>query len=299
MSVQSPALFNKPTCHWYSPPKIPSRLRLRLLPYLKMRLAPSLTWPSSRAFGLGAGAVALTPLLDWSSSRWKVLGVFIGPSNLEEINWRPRIDALDHVLKSWRSRSLSFCGKALVINALVLSRVWYAASLIHMPAWVCKELSSLAFSFFWSGRREFLSRSAVTQSPVFGFSAVVVRLKLDALLSQWVKRFVSSPSGWCASLSFCFVSRFGVCPLDVFSRPFSFDPRALPPFYQSLLPAWQSLRGSLSHSYETLVNGLSTPLVSSPVLNMSTNLCYSYLLSENRVLLHCMEKFNTIYENLD
>ena len=85
---------------------------------------------------------------DWSSTKLKILGVFLGMGNLEEDNWRRRIDAVDHVLKSWRSRVLSFCGKALVINALALSRVWYVASLIHMPSWVLKELSSLAFSFF-------------------------------------------------------------------------------------------------------------------------------------------------------
>ncbi|XP_022796234.1 uncharacterized protein LOC111334683, partial [Stylophora pistillata] len=81
--------------------------------------------------------------------------------------------------------------------------------------------------------------------------------------------------------------------------PFSFDPKALPPFYQSLLLAWRSLNGSFSHWYQTLVYGSSTPLGCAPVLNMSTSLCYRYLLSENMVPLHCVEKFNTIYGNLD
>ena len=44
--------------------------------------------------------------------------MFIGAGDLDVDNWRPRIDAVDHVLKSWRSPSLSFRGKALVINAL-------------------------------------------------------------------------------------------------------------------------------------------------------------------------------------
>jgi len=42
--------------------------------------------------------------LDWTSTKIKLLGVFIGPGNLEEDNWRPRIDVVDRVLKSWRSR---------------------------------------------------------------------------------------------------------------------------------------------------------------------------------------------------
>ena len=90
--------------------------------------------------------------LDWNSTKLKVLGVFIGVGNLELDNWRSRITAIDNVLKSWQSRSLSFRGKSLVINALALSRIWYVASLIFMPPWVQRELSILVFSFFWSGK---------------------------------------------------------------------------------------------------------------------------------------------------
>ena len=110
-------------------------------------------------------------------------------------------------LKSWCSRSLSFRSKALVINALALARVWYVASLVHIPAWVRKELCCLVFSFFWSGKRELVARTAVTQSPLFGgFSVVDVSFKVWALLGQWVRRFVSSPSYWCTMLPFYWVT---------------------------------------------------------------------------------------------
>ena len=91
--------------------------------------------------------------------------------------------AVDNVLKSWRARSLSFRGKSLVINALALSRIWYVASLIHMPPWVLRELSSLVFSFFWSGKRDLVSRPVVIQPSVLGgFSVVDVSLKCGLCL---------------------------------------------------------------------------------------------------------------------
>ena len=86
--------------------------------------------------------------ISWSSIKVKVLGVFLGPGNLEEENWRPRITAVENALNSWRQRSLSYRGRALVINALALSRVWYVASLIHVPRWVIAELNTLIFKFF-------------------------------------------------------------------------------------------------------------------------------------------------------
>ena len=87
-----------------------------------------------------------TPVpIDWSCSIIKVLGVFIGFGDLDSANWRPRLDAVSDCLQSWRSRHLSLGGKALVLNALALSRIWYVASLVHMPVWVLRELNSLIF----------------------------------------------------------------------------------------------------------------------------------------------------------
>ena len=86
--------------------------------------------------------------ISWTSVKIKVLGVFIGPDDLEEANWRSCITAVKNVLSSWRQRSLSLHGKALVINVLALARIWYVASLIHVPSTVIKEINSLAFKFF-------------------------------------------------------------------------------------------------------------------------------------------------------
>lgn len=44
----------------------------------------------------------------WNCVKIKVLGVFIGPGDLEEANWRPRINAVENCPSSWRLRSLSY-----------------------------------------------------------------------------------------------------------------------------------------------------------------------------------------------
>ena len=78
--------------------------------------------------------------IDWNSGMIKVLGVFIGFGDFDAANWHPRLDSVSKGLLSWSSRSLSLSGKALVANALVLSCIWYVASLVYMPNWVVKEL---------------------------------------------------------------------------------------------------------------------------------------------------------------
>ena len=74
--------------------------------------------------------------LQWSCAWVKALGVSNGPFSLEEENWRSRIPAVENCLKAWRLRRLSFRERAIVINALALSRIWYVASLIPMSDWV-------------------------------------------------------------------------------------------------------------------------------------------------------------------
>ena len=230
--------------------------------------------------------------LDWSSSKIKVLGVFIGVGNLDEANWRPRISAVENVLASWRQRQLTFRGRALVINALALSRVWYVASLVHMPAWVLKELNTLAFSFFWRGKRDLVSRSVVVQPTLFGgFSVVSVKFKVWSLVAQWIKRFASSPSSWSALMTYWFHSLFNASPVQVFSRPHDFDPGVLPRFYESLILAWRSLDGSFSAARSSLVMGSSSPHTLTPASGMTTKSCYLFLLSENLRPPHCVTKF--------
>ena len=252
----------------------------------------------SKGLWLGPWANRSDPpvALEWSSVKIKVLGVFLGPGNLDDDNWKPRIAAVENTLSSWRQRILSFQGRALVINALALSRVWYVASLIHMPPWVFGELLRLVFSFFWKGKKDLVARAVVVQAPsVGGFSVVDVKLKVQSLLVQWVRRFVTAQSSWSAFVHFWFHSVFNSSPVDVFSQPFAFSPRALPPFYQSLLLAWRAVDGSFSRSRAALVMASSDPHLFALVSSMTAKSAYLYLLSVNFVPPHCEEKFLPLY----
>ena len=228
----------------------------------------------SKGLWLGSWRGRLDPPvdLDWSSLKLKVLGVFIGAGDLVEENWRPRVDAVAKVLSSWRSRSLTFRGKALVINALALSRIWYVASLVDMPPRILHELCTLVFNFFWSGKKDLVSRTIVVQSPLFGgFSVVDVKLKVLSLLAQWVKRFASSCSGWVSFMSYWFDWCLSASAMDIFSAPSSFRFGDLPPSYKSLVLAWRELGGAFSVSRSSLVFGAADPLFCVPVSSMTTS----------------------------
>ena len=127
-----------------------------------------------------------------------------------------------------------------------------------------------------------MARSVVVQPCCSGgFSVVYIRLKVWSLIAQWVRRFSASPSSWVPFMSYWFHCAFNVSCFEVFSRPFCFNAKLLPPFYRSLLLAWRALDGAFSSSRSTLVIASSSPHHVSPVTNMSAKFCYLNLLFEN------------------
>lgn len=75
--------------------------------------------------GSWRGRSDLPVAIDWPCDMIKVLGIFIGFGDIDAANWNPRIDAVSKVLTSWKMRSLSYNGRAIVTNALTLSRICY------------------------------------------------------------------------------------------------------------------------------------------------------------------------------
>jgi len=69
--------------------------------------------------------------ISWNSVKIKSLGLYIGYGNLDEANWRPRIDAIERCLNSWRSRSLSR----------------FLAKLLSLKPWRFQESGTLPLSF--------------------------------------------------------------------------------------------------------------------------------------------------------
>ena len=114
------------------------------------------------------------------------------------------------------STEVILSGRAVVVNALALSRIWYVASLIPTPVWVLASLNRLIFPFFWGGKVDLVARDVVIQPPDFGgFSLVSVQVKVWALHVQWVGRFVRRFSAWMQFLFYYARVLYGSTPGDL------------------------------------------------------------------------------------
>ena len=167
-----------------------------------------------------------------------------------------------------------------------------------MPTSVLRELNQLVFKFFWSGKRDLVARRVVVQpASCGGFAVVDVELKVWALLLQWVRRLVVSPSTWVSLFSYWCICFWNASPVHVLSAPSHFGNLGrLPTFYAALLSAWKSAGGCYRGSRGVLAVG--SGLTVTPVSSLTTKSAYSLLLIDRSVIPHCGEVFSLFWTAL-
>ena len=109
------------------------------------------------------------------------------------------------------------------------------------------------FSIFWKGELDLVAQKVVCQpTSLGGFNVVSIELKACALWVQCLRRLVTKPASWVHLFYYYCWRRFGYSLLVVLSRASSLYLSLLPPFYNSVLPAWQKVNGGFSNRSETL-----------------------------------------------
>ena len=90
--------------------------------------------------------------------KMKILGVWFGVVSVDRDNWLPRVEKLEKSINMWKSRSLSFVGKALVINVVGLTKFYYLARVLMVPEWVLSRVNALIWPFLWGSKMETVAR---------------------------------------------------------------------------------------------------------------------------------------------
>ena len=93
--------------------------------------------------GRCTGLVPITCVTD----KLKILSVYFSNSALEIRNQEHRVCKLEKRLNLWKCRTLSLKGKAMIINTIGASGLWYTATVLPMPEWV-----------LWNGKTELVKR---------------------------------------------------------------------------------------------------------------------------------------------
>ena len=237
--------------------------------------------------------------LQWSSESLVCLGITIGHGDLSHANWDKRLDNFSKVIQSWRQRSLSYSGKALVLNALALSGLWYTASILPIPNWVLAFLKAKITSFFWSRRYARIYENTLMQPQSRGgFNLVSPKLKGKALHIIWVRRYVCHPSKWCAFFSYFVCNSFLDGPDSVLASPAFYPLDRLPSFYRSVLESWATIGGHCPAGQRDYVIPRPPSDQPLPVLALTTKLAYTILVDQASLPPPCITSFQPLYGSL-
>ena len=112
----------------------------------------------------------------------KILGIYAGISDLEDANWKVLINSISEQIKKNTERNLTLKGSAIILNANILSRMWYKATILGIPSCFIKQLQVLINSFMWKNKMHLIRRE-VLELPTSrgGVNLVNIPTKIDAL----------------------------------------------------------------------------------------------------------------------
>ena len=71
-------------------------------------------------------------------------------------NWITKIEQMQKLLDSWRTRNLTLQGRILIIKTLAISKLVYSSSLLPLPDGIVKSVNKLLFKFLWGNSGEML-----------------------------------------------------------------------------------------------------------------------------------------------
>ena len=140
--------------------------------------------------------------------KMKILGVIFGTVPTEVDNWQPKINKLEKALNLWKSRSLSFIGKGLIINVVGLSKFFYLARILIVPAWVLARVNRIIWHFLWGTRIETVSRkTCCLPLKMGGLGICSLDLKCRALRLACALTIINSPTDSSSFLCRYFIGR--------------------------------------------------------------------------------------------
>ena len=137
-------------------------------PYLKCQLQEferfaGVKYNRKKCFGLWLGKNRYNiekPLgFNWSSFDIKILGYIYG--NTDE-NWSNVKTKIQKSINKWNNLKLSLIGKKIVINQVLLSKIWYFAYVETPPKNVIQEIKRDIYNFLWSYKKIRINRITTT-----------------------------------------------------------------------------------------------------------------------------------------
>lgn len=84
----------------------------------------------------------------------KILGILMGKNDkkVRDEMWDHLVTEIERRLNFWKLRTLNLKGKVLILNVLMVSKLWYVLYVSELPLWTEKRLKKCFLDFLWEGK---------------------------------------------------------------------------------------------------------------------------------------------------
>ena len=196
-------------------------------------------------------SAAIATRIHWCDAEGiEILGIhfFTDYKRTQNYNWMLLIGHLTAQLQKLQARPLSLKGKVLILNSIVLSRLWYIASVLPIPTSEFRELERQIFDFLWSGKTSPLQRRTVylphaegglaLVHPLYKQNSLQLKLLNQVVLSDQHQTFTQLPRFWFGRRLAPVKHEWSFLASN--ALPHFVGPN-LPPYYRDLLDMFLSL----------------------------------------------------------
>ena len=118
----------------------------------------------------------------------QMLGVPIrnGPTAAKDI-WEPALKKIENAIVQWKKRNLTLIGKTIIVNSLLLSRLWYRGSIFKIPKKYRGRLKNMIKKFLFNDRPAW-TKKKVWYAPKDkgGLGILPIKTQNEALLAKIV-----------------------------------------------------------------------------------------------------------------
>ena len=175
----------------------------------------------------------------------KILGVYIGQDKVacDIKNWEPKLNQIEKLTESWKTRKLTLLGKVTVINSILVSKLVYNFTILEVKDEIISRLNKIIFNFLWNKKDRIKRKTIIRKIENGGLGLVDIKLKIEALKASWAQRILTCNNSW-ALLPKKYISETSL-PTEIFIQTnFGSLPKniAFPPFYKTVFEAYNKCK---------------------------------------------------------
>lgn len=184
--------------------------------------------------------------LNYTTDRFKLLGVWIGNTDTSNENWGPVVNKISRLLRMWSQRDLTIQGKTVIVNVMGLSKMWYLATVCTPPEDVLDQIDKEIQNFVWYKGLKRINRELLyTPEKYGGVGCFNVKLKVQSLKIKWLSKIIEGTSCTSFTLGKYFLQNYDKSfkGMNIITTNLkNLRNNNIPTFYQEMVNTWQNLR---------------------------------------------------------